>query len=50
MQSSAHRVDFFKDYAKLLWYLTSGKAHVGYLFDYDDKPLHAYVTASLIRC
>ena len=31
------------NYAKLLWYLTSGKSHVGYLFDYDDNPLNIYV-------
>jgi len=48
MQSRAHRVDFFKDYAKLLWYLTSGKAHVAHLFDYDDNPLYNYVQSSYL--
>ena len=48
MRSTAHRVDFFKDYAKLLWYLTSGKAHVGYLFDYGDNPLYEYVLPTFL--
>jgi len=38
------RVELFRILAKLLWYLASGKSHVGYLYNYPDNPLHSVVS------
>ena len=40
MRYTAERVELFNLLAKLLWYLISGKSHVGYLFNHDNNPLH----------
>lgn len=46
MRHTAERVELFTLLAKLLWYLVSGKSHVGYLFNHNDNPLHKIV----VRC
>jgi hypothetical protein len=43
MRVASERVELFLVLAKLLWYLISGKSHVGYLFNYDGNPLHRLV-------
>jgi hypothetical protein len=43
MRSSEERVKVFQIIAKLLWYLISGKSHVGYLYNYDNNPIHNIV-------
>lgn len=43
MRYTAERVELFELLAKLLWYLISGKSHVGYLFNHSDNPLHKIV-------
>lgn len=43
------REDIFRLLARLLWYLSSGRAHVGYLFNYPDNPLHDLVLPSSPR-
>ena len=43
MQNTDERIELFKLLAKLLWYLISGRSHVGYLFNYDDNPIHKIV-------
>jgi hypothetical protein len=43
MQHIDERVELFELLAKLLWYLISGRSHVGYLFSYDDNPIHKIV-------
>jgi hypothetical protein len=35
--------ELFQELTYLFWYLSSGKAHVGYLFDYPGNPLKALV-------
>ena len=40
MRNSAERVELFHLLAKLIWYLVSGRSHVGYLFNYPDNPIH----------
>lgn len=44
MRNTEQRVEFFKLFARVMLYLTSGKAHVGYLFDYDENPIHRIVS------
>ena len=44
MHHTAERVAWFELFVKLLLYLASGKAYVGYLFNYRDNPLHKLVT------
>lgn len=44
MSNTGERVEFFRFLAKLLWFLTSGKAHAGYLLDYEKNPLHTLVS------
>jgi hypothetical protein len=43
MRNTVERVELFNLLSKLLWYLISGKSHVGYLFNYDNNPLHSLV-------
>ena len=43
MRNTADRVELFILLAKLLWYLTSERAHVGYLYNYPENPLHTIV-------
>jgi hypothetical protein len=43
MRYTAERIELFKLLSKLLWYLISGRSHVGYLFDHNDNPLHKIV-------
>jgi len=43
MHHTAERVAWFELFVKLLLYLASGRAHVGYLFNYRDNPLHKLV-------
>jgi hypothetical protein len=40
---ASERVEFFMLFAKLLWYLISGKCHAGYLYNYEENPLHSLV-------
>ena len=47
MRNTDQRVEFFKLFARVMLYLTSGKAHVGYLFDYDGNPIHRIVSPTL---
>ena len=46
MRNTVERVELFKLLAKLLWYLISGRSHVGYLYNYDQNPLHRAVWPS----
>jgi hypothetical protein len=43
LRDTEERVELFQLLAKLLWYLISGKSHVGYLFNYEDNPIHKIV-------
>lgn len=43
MRRTDDRVKFFRFLARVLFYLVSGKARVGYLFDYEENPIHALV-------
>jgi hypothetical protein len=43
MRDTKDRVELFVLIAKLLWYLISGRSHVGYLYNYVDNPLHKIV-------
>jgi hypothetical protein len=49
MRDTSERVELFQLLAKLLWYLISGKSHVGYLFNYADNPLHKIVHPQLCQ-
>ena len=40
MNRTDERVIFWVHFAKMMWYLFSGNAHVGYLFNYGANPLH----------
>ena len=44
MRDTNQRVKFFRLLARLLFYLASGKSHCGYLFNYDDNPIHSLVS------
>lgn len=43
MRDTYDRGDVFVLLAKLFWYLQSGRAHVGFLFDYEGNPIHEIV-------
>jgi hypothetical protein len=43
LRNTSERVELFILLAKLLSYLISGRSHVGYLYDYNDNPLHKIV-------
>ena len=43
MRRTADRVKFFRLLARVLFYLVSGNAHVGYMFHYEENPIHAIV-------
>jgi hypothetical protein len=43
MRDTKERVELFQLLAKLLCYLISGKSHVGYLFNYEENPIHKIV-------
>jgi len=47
LRKTAQRVEFFDLLARLLWYLRSGKSHVGFLNNYDSNPLHSIVNSRL---
>ena len=47
LRNTAERVELFSLLSKLFWYLISGKSHAGYLFNYDDSPLHSLVCSSV---
>jgi hypothetical protein len=49
LRNTTERVELFHLLSKLLWYLISGKSHVGHLFNYDDSPLHSLVWSSVWR-
>ena len=40
MRSADERVELFILLSKLLCYLSSGRSHVGYLYDYNSNPIH----------
>jgi hypothetical protein len=48
LQHTIERVELFQMLAKLLWYLVHGCSHVGYLFNYDQNPLHTIVHPALV--
>jgi hypothetical protein len=48
MRDTGERVELFRLLAKLLWYLISGRSHVGYLFNYPGNPIHQAVLSHLI--
>ena len=41
MNRTDERLIFWVHFAKMMWYLFSGNAHVGYLFNYEANPLRA---------
>ena len=43
------RVRFFRVCAHLLWYLLSGKSHVGHLYNHATNPIHEIVLATIVR-
>jgi hypothetical protein len=43
MHKKDERAEFFELLVKLLWYLGSGKAHVGYLYNFENNPLKEIV-------
>jgi hypothetical protein len=47
MRVTAERVELFHLLAKLLWYLISGRSHVGYLHNYKENPIHEIVPPAL---
>jgi hypothetical protein len=47
MRAASEIAKLFQVLVNLLYYLSSGKAHVGYLFSYDDNPLHELVCRGL---
>jgi serine/threonine protein kinase len=49
MCNTSERVELFCLLAKLLYYLSSGKSHVGYLFNYDENPIHQIVCPHAIN-
>jgi hypothetical protein len=49
MSHSQERAEFFRLFAKWLYYLNSGKSHVGYLFNYDQNPIHQIVCSPVMN-
>jgi hypothetical protein len=47
MWAASEIARLFQVLVNLLYYLSSGEAHVGYLFNYDDNPLHKLVCRRL---
>jgi len=43
LENTEERVSLFQLMANLLAYLSSGKSHVGYLFNYPENPIHQIV-------
>ena len=43
MRFGNERADFFELVAKLLWYLGSGKSHVGFLRNEDGNTIYKWV-------
>ena len=41
---ATERAEVFELLAKLVWYLVSGKSHVGYLFNHKENPIHIAVS------
>ena len=39
MNRTNERLIFWVHFAKMMWYLFSGNAHVGYLFNHETNPL-----------
>jgi hypothetical protein len=50
MRDPQELIKLVKTVVHLLCHLTSGQAHVGYLFNYDGNPLHNLVQRRLIGC
>ena len=48
VRNPVERVQLFKILVKLLWYLVSGKSHVGHLYNHTRNPLHILVRAITI--
>ena len=46
MGKAQDRVDLYRLVAQLLTYLVSGRSHVGYLYNYDENPIHEIVRLS----
>jgi hypothetical protein len=49
LTNTTDRVELFILLAKLFWYLCSGNAHVGYLLNYPDNPIHRIVTPVVLE-
>jgi hypothetical protein len=47
LQHTGERVELFQLLARLLWYLISGRSHVGYLFNYEENPIHRIVDSRM---
>jgi hypothetical protein len=43
MTIANERVELFRLLAQVLIYLSSGRSHVGYLYDYPENPIHLLV-------
>jgi hypothetical protein len=47
LQHTDERVELFQILAKLLWYLVSGRSHVGYLFNHPIHKIVLFPTVSV---
>ena len=50
LDNTEERVALFRLLANLLAYLSSGKSHVGYLFNYPENPIHRIVASPSQTC
>lgn len=48
LTDTTERVEFFKILAKLLYYMVSGRSHLGYLHNHYDNRIHQIVRAPII--
>jgi len=46
LRVTSERLELFTVIARLLYYLRSGQARVGYLYNYDENPVHGIVHSS----
>lgn len=49
MRITKERCDFFELFARVLFYLKSGKSHAGYLYNYPTNPIHSIVNTPFCR-
>jgi len=43
LRDATERGEIFTHLMKLIWYLVSGEAHVGYLYNHPHNPIHKIV-------